>query len=65
MRFRNYLAEQYKKEDIVNNHKVILPITTIYILGFKLPEIVSPCIKIERNYLDLKMDHNVNNMNIF
>ncbi len=53
MRFRNYLAEQYKKEDIVNNEKVILPITTIYILGFKLPEISSPCIKVERNYLDL------------
>jgi hypothetical protein len=53
MRFRNYLAEQYKKEDIVNNEKVILPITTIYILGFKLPELATPCIKIERNYKDL------------
>jgi hypothetical protein len=53
MRFRNYLAEQYKKEDIINGEKVILPITTIYILGFKLPEISSPCIKVERNYWDL------------
>ncbi len=53
MRFRNYIAEQYKKEDIVNNEKVILPITTIYILGFKLPEIETPCIKVERNYKDL------------
>jgi hypothetical protein len=53
MRFRNYLAEQYKKEDFVNEEKVILPITTIYILGFKLPEISSPCIKVERNYWDL------------
>jgi hypothetical protein len=53
MRFRNYLAEQYKKEDVVNDEKVILPITTIYILGFKLPEISSPCIKVERNYWDL------------
>ncbi|TAE35009.1 MAG: hypothetical protein EAY66_10225, partial [Sphingobacteriales bacterium] len=53
MRFRNYLAEQYKKEDIVNNEKVILPITTIYILGFKLPEINTPCLKVERNYKDL------------
>jgi hypothetical protein len=53
MRFRNYLAEQYKKEDIVNNEKVILPITTIYILGFKLPEIETPCLKVERNYNDL------------
>ncbi len=53
MRFRTYLAEQYKKEDIVNGEKVVLPITTIYILGFNLPEIASSCIKIERNYWDL------------
>jgi hypothetical protein len=53
MRFRNYLAEQYKKEDVINDERVILPITTIYILGFKLPEISSPCIKVERNYWDL------------
>ena len=53
MRFRNYLGEQYKKEDIVNNKKMILPITTIYILGFQLTEIDSACIKFERNYRDL------------
>jgi len=53
MRFRNYLAEQYKKEDSINDEIVILPITTIYILGFKLPEISSSCIKVERNYKDL------------
>ena len=53
MRFRNYLAEQYKKEDVINSNKVILPITTIYILGFKIPEIETPCIKVERNYKDL------------
>ena len=53
MRFRNYLGEQYKKEDIVNENKVILPITTIYILSFKLPEINTSCIKVERNYRDL------------
>lgn len=53
MRFRNYLGEQYKKEDVVESEKIILPITTIYILGFKLPEITSPCIKVERNYKDL------------
>ena len=29
IRFRNYLGEQYKKEDIVADKKVILPITTI------------------------------------
>jgi hypothetical protein len=53
MRFRNYLAEQYKKEDTLNNEKVILPITTIYILGFTLADIETPCIKVERNYKDL------------
>ena len=58
MRFRNYLGEQYKKEDIVNDEKGIgrrtaLPITTIYILGFSLPEIKEACIKVERNYRDL------------
>ncbi len=53
MRFRNYLAEQYKKEDQVNNEKVILPIITIYILGFDLQNINTPCIKVERKYKDL------------
>jgi hypothetical protein len=53
MRFRNYLGEQYKKEDFIDNQKTILPITTIYLLGFKLPEIETACIKVERNYKDL------------
>ncbi len=53
MRFRNYLGEQYKKEDIINGKKMALPITTIYVLGFNLPEIATPCLKIERNYKDL------------
>jgi hypothetical protein len=53
MRFRSYLAEQYKKEESIDHEKVILPITTIYILGFKLPEIDSPCIRVQRDYIDL------------
>jgi hypothetical protein len=53
MRFRNYLAEQYKKEDSINNEKVILPITTIYILGFQLKGIDTACIHVERQYKDL------------
>ncbi len=53
MRFRNYLGEQYKKEDSHNDEKIILPITTIYILGFKIAEIETPCLKVERNYKDL------------
>ncbi len=53
MRFRNYLAEQYKKQDLVETIKRILPITTIYILGFDLFGIETPCIKVERQYKDL------------
>ena len=52
MRFRNYLAEQYKKEDTVDNEKVALPITTIYILGFPLANIDTACIHVERQYID-------------
>jgi len=53
MRFRNYLGEQYKKRDIVNEKKEVLPIKTIYILGFKLPTIESACLHIERQYRDM------------
>jgi hypothetical protein len=53
IRFRNYLAEQYKRVDRVNGEDVVLPITTIYILGGRLAEIESPCIKVERHYRDL------------
>lgn len=53
MRFRNYLAEQYKKEDKVDDEKIILPITTIYILGFNLSKIDSACIHVERQYRDM------------
>lgn len=53
MRFRNYLAEQYKKQDMVNGEEVTLPITTIYILGFKLPEIQTACVHVARQYRDL------------
>jgi len=53
MRFRNYLGEQYKKEDLIDDRKAVLPITTIYILGFKLPEIETACLKVDRIYRDL------------
>lgn len=56
MRFRNYLGEQYKKEDLVDGEKTVLPIKTIYILGFKLPTIESPCLHIERQYRDMLTD---------
>lgn len=56
MRFRNYLAEQYKKQDKVNGENIVLPITTIYILGFNLPKIETACLHVERQYKD-KLDH--------
>lgn len=56
MRFRNYLAEQYKKEDKINDKDITLPITTIYILGFQLPEILTACVRVQRQYVDLIND---------
>ncbi len=53
IRFRNYLAEQYKKLDTVKEEQVALPITTIYILGFKLPNIETACLHVKRQYHDL------------
>lgn len=57
MRFRNYLGEQYKKEDEIETEtgkrKVALPIITIYLLGFTLPEIETSAIRVQRNYIDL------------
>jgi len=57
MRFRNYLAEQYKKEDEVRGgdgkKKTALPIITIYLLGFNLAGIESPAVKVNRCYIDL------------
>jgi hypothetical protein len=53
MRFRSYLGEQYKKEDTVDGKTTILPITTIYILGFTLPGIETACVKVDRQYNDL------------
>ena len=53
MWFRDYLTEQYKKENMVNNETMMLPKTTIYILGFKLPEIETPCIRVQHEYFDL------------
>ena len=53
MRFRNYLAEQYKKQEIIHHKKTTLPIITIYILGFPLPEIETACVHVERQYRDM------------
>jgi hypothetical protein len=53
MRFRNYLADQYQREDEVDGVSTALPIITIYVLGFNLKDINSPCVKVARNYIDL------------
>ena len=57
MRFRTYLAEQYKRKDIirVRNREVeaTLPIITIYLLGFKLPETDAIAIHVSRTYHDI------------
>jgi hypothetical protein len=58
LRFREYLAEHYKRTDEVNvspleTQKIPLHIITIYILGFKLKHIPTPAVKIAREYIDL------------
>lgn len=65
MRFRNYLGEQYKKQDDVDNEKLTLPITTIYILGFKLFNIKTACVKVERQYRDMINEKVLNERNDF
>ena len=57
MRFRNYLGEQYQRKDrIVSGEKEReepLPIITIYLLGFKLPETDAVAIHVSRTYRDV------------
>jgi hypothetical protein len=53
MRFRTYLAQQYQKRDLIDGKETTLPITTIYILGFNLPEIETACISVGREYRDM------------
>jgi hypothetical protein len=53
IRFRKYLGEQYAKKETVNGRETALPITTIYILGFKLDGIESPCVRVGRSYMDM------------
>ena len=57
MRFRTYLGEQYKRMDMieVSSGKIekALPIISIYLLGFTLPKIQAPAIKVGRTYTDI------------
>jgi hypothetical protein len=54
MRFRQYLGEQYKRVDIIDGEETVLPMTTIYILGNNLAETDCPCIKVGREYIDMR-----------
>jgi hypothetical protein len=57
MRFRTYLAEQYKKRDTITvkdeEREEPLPIITIYLLGFKLLESDAVAIHVNRTYRDI------------
>ena len=57
MRFRSYLGEQYKRRDNIvtdgTQTEEILPIITIYLLGFKLPETDAIVIHVSRTYRDV------------
>ena len=57
MRFRTYLGEQYKRMDMVEiaSGKIekALPIISIYLLGFTIPEIEATAIKVNRSYIDM------------
>jgi len=69
MRFRNYLAEHYKKQDKIvldgKKKKTPLPIITVYILGFNLPEIEAAAVKVDRNYIDLQTKSIINTKSDF
>jgi hypothetical protein len=53
MRFRHYLGANYSHTDIVDGETVVLPIITIYFLGFKL-DLVRPVLKVGRVYEDIR-----------
>ncbi|MDR1053995.1 MAG: hypothetical protein LBL39_07440 [Planctomycetaceae bacterium] len=61
MRFRNYLARHYQQSDEVSRtvdgdsvrSSKPLHIVSIYILNFELPFILTPAVKIAREYIDL------------
>jgi len=61
LRFRKYLASNYQKSDTVKNDKgkeesKVLPIITIYFLGFSLRKVPTPVARTKRTYEDLVTD---------
>ncbi len=63
LRFRRYLGDNYRKEDILLENgiekKVSLPITTIYFLGFTLAHVNTAIMKVNRDYLDMITDKKI------
>jgi len=63
MRFRNYLAEHYKRKDAITlNGKathVPLPIITIYLDGFNLSDTDVVVIRANRTYHDMIADEDI------
>ena len=58
MRFRRYVGEQYKKVDEITLEngsvsKEVLPIITIYFLGFYISKTLPAVIKVDRRYIDV------------
>ena len=57
LRFRQYLAQNYSKEETINTGEgdktEVLPIITIYILGFDLQEFNCRAIRIDNNTYDI------------
>lgn len=56
-RFRNYLGEQYKTVDYIEDNGLkkweSLPIIAIYLLGFELPDLKPAATKVARVYRDM------------
>ncbi len=69
MRFRNFLAELYKKEDEIKTQSGIikkpLPIIAMYLLGFELPGIDAAAVKVARQYTDLLTHKTITNKSEF
>ncbi|MEM1122828.1 MAG: hypothetical protein AAGJ18_20450, partial [Bacteroidota bacterium] len=62
MRFRKYLGDNYRKEDISSSNKKkkeALPIITIYFLGFRLRNVQTSVMKVNREYIDLITDKKI------
>lgn len=62
MRFRKYLGDNYRKEDTEENNKkkkTALPILTIYFLGFRLANVLTSIMKVNREYIDLITDKKI------